>query len=491
MLFVPSTLSSLWDTWLYYKDDTHYLFYLASTRLDRPWDAIGLAISSDGVHFADQGMVIFKAPDAQYLGAGHTWRAGDKYIFNFSECRNGTLEIFFAESDDLVHWTRIPTEESVSRLDPRWYAEGTEFSDQRWDNIWVLSDASGEGFIGYVTAVAKDGPIGLRGTCASVRSLDGRRFVTGAPVIDPGVWGDKLEIGGVERIDGTYYMFAAQAEIPLGLRWTAHHAQAAGGVYVLRSASQDGPFVLDPRQKPVLVSAPQHYTYFCRFYPAGEDMLASHHAITPVRDIVNFYPKPGTYLAPLKKVAVNDGILTFKWWAGNEALKGKWLAVDTNYLIGRGLCSEPGTRDGQIVFEAHAGGQLALPFHYNLDKGVVLEVLLSVVAHDAPYSGAGLLIESGSAWAGTLMVADNAGKFVIGSYNGYAFRAEDSKDIPPASATPQQWRVLIRGTLVEVYIDDMFVQAYTLPEAATGRLVLISEAGTVTAEHVCIWEMDL
>ncbi len=488
MLLNPPTASSLWDTWLFYEDGVHYLFYLASTRLDRPWDSIGMATSADGVHFEDRGKVIFKADDATYLGAGHTWKAGEKYYFNFSEDRNGTLEIFFAESDDLLNWRRIPADESISRLDPNWYAEGTEFSAQRWDNIWVIDDDEG-GYYGYVTAVAKEGPIGLRGTCASVTSPDGRVFTTGAPVIDPGVWGDKLEIGGVEKIGDQYFMFAAQAEIPLGLRWSAHHAQAAGGVYVLRSDSKEGPFELDPRQPPVLVSAPEHYTYFSRFYRCGDEMLSCHHSITPVRDIVNVYPKAGSYLAPLKKVQIDDGILSYRWWPGNEALKGRALPTGLEYAAGRGLTQAPTTTADSATFDAAAGGQLELPISYDLAKGIVFEVTLAVVAHDAPLSSAGLMIETGSPWSGSLAIADNSGRFSIGAYNSYAFRAADSKAVPAGSS--QRWRVLIKDTLVEYYIDDAFVQAFTLPESPTGRLVLIAESATVTATDVGVYEMTL
>jgi len=488
VLLNPPTASSLWDTWLFYEDGVHHLFYLASTRLDRPWDSIGLATSTDGVHFEDQGKIIFKADDATYLGAGHTWKAGDTYYFNFSEDRNGTLEIFFAESDDLRTWRRIPAEESISRLDPRWYAEGTEFSAQRWDNIWVIEDEEG-GYFGYVTAVAQDGPIGLRGTCASVSSPDGRVFTTGAPVIESGIWGDKLEIGGVERIGDHYYMLAAQAEIPLGLRRTAHHAQAAGGMYVLRADRKEGPFVLDPRQQPLLVSAPQHYTYFSRFYPCGDEMLSCHHAITPVRDIVNVYPKPGSYLAPLKKVVAIDGILSYAWWPGNEALKGRLLPTGLEHARGRGLSTAPQLGGDTVVFDAPAGGLLEIPVGHDLDKGIVLEATLSCAAH-AELAGAGVLIETGGRWSGSLALADTDGVFSIGSYNGYAFRAADSKRVA-AAGEAQRWRVLVRQSLVEYYIDDAFVQAFTLPEPPTGRLLFVAESAQVSVSDLRVWEMTL
>ncbi len=491
MLFIPSTCSALWDTWLYHRDGVHYLFYLANSRPDRPWDGIGMATSSDGVHFADHGLVVEKAPDAEYLGAGHTWKVGDTYVLNFSECRDGTLEIFFAESDDLLTWRRIPAAESTSRLDPAWYAEGTEISDQRWDNIWVVPDQDGDGYFGYVTAVAKDGPVGLRGTCASVRSQDGRRFVTGPPVVAPGVWPDRLEIGGAERIDDAYYMFAGLAEIPLGLRWASHHPQAVGGMYVMRSARQEGPFELDPRQQPVLVSAPDHHTYFTRFYPVGDEMLACHHSVAPSRHIATIRPKPGTYLAPLKSVVVSDGLLHLAWWQGNEALKGAELDTLLDHTEDRCLSAPAELDAGALVLEAPLAGQAAMPVSYDVRQGLVIEATMSASPYDARPAGVGLLIEGSTRWGGTAMVADTEGSFRIGETNGYTFRDRDAKQLVSGSAEPQRWRVLIRHTLVEVYVDDRLVQCYSMPEQPGGRLAFVAEAGTATVRDVHVWRMTL
>lgn len=491
MIFSPSTNSTLWDVWLYHEDDVHYLFYLANSRPDRPWDGIGLATSQDGVHYDDHGLIVKKADDAEYLGAGHTWWTGDRYVLNFSECRSGTLEIFFAESDDLRSWRKIPAEESTSRLDPRWYAEGTEISDQRWDNIWAIPDASGDGFFGYVTAVAQEGPVGLRGTCASVTSTDGRTFVTGPPVIEPGVWPDRLEIGGAERIGDDYYMFAALAEIPLGLEWARHHAQGVGGVYVLRSSHQEGPFELDPRQAPVLVSAPDHHTYFARFYRYGNEMLAAHHSLDSSRFIATVQPKMGTYFAPLKKVQVDDGILSLRWWHGNDALKGSELPTALDLVEGRCLEGEAKPGGGLLVLDAPLAGQAALPVKYDLDSGVVVEAHLTTRQRDARPASVGLLIEGDSPWNGTLLVSDTQGRFSVGTTNGYTFKDEDGKDVPPLTEAGQNWRVLIRGTFVEVYIDEALVQCFSLPEPPRGRIAFVSGAGVATVSDIKVWQMNL
>jgi hypothetical protein len=377
-------------------------------------------------------------------------------------------------------------------LDPRWYAaEGTTFSDQRWDNIWVLERDDGPGYFGYVTAVAKDGPEGLRGTAASVLSEDGRHFRAGPPVIPTGVWGDKLEIGSVERIGDAYYMLAAQAEIPLGLRWTAHHPQAVGGVYVLRSERLEGPFELDPRQRPLLVSAPQHYTYFARYCRTDDAILVSHHSITPVRDIVNVFPKPGSYLAPLKEVRCADRLLELVWWDGNHALAGADLPTLADAADGRALSRPLTTTDGRIEATAPAGGLICLPARYDLERGVMLEADLRVRAADRPIAGVGVFVEGQRAWSGTVLLVDTRSEFAIGPYNGYAFRAEDTKATPHDPTSPGRWRVLIRGTFLEVYIDERFIQSYTLPDAPGGRIGFVVESGEVSVENIRVRALTL
>ena len=97
----------MWDTWLYYHEGKHYLFYLHNSRADVRWDGMSVAVSTDGVHFDDHGPIIHKADDAVWMGTGMVWRVGEKFMLNFSEERADLQEIFFAESDDLLHWQRL------------------------------------------------------------------------------------------------------------------------------------------------------------------------------------------------------------------------------------------------------------------------------------------------------------------------------------------------------------------------------------------------
>ena len=83
----------MWDTWLYQSNEQYYLFYLAQSQPDASWDNISLAISEDGVHWDEHGVILSKKEDAVWMGTGSTWISPDfekdgKFYINFSEWKN-------------------------------------------------------------------------------------------------------------------------------------------------------------------------------------------------------------------------------------------------------------------------------------------------------------------------------------------------------------------------------------------------------------------
>lgn len=494
MIFKPAIVARMWDTWLYYHEGKHYLFYLHNSRADARWDGMSVAVSEDGVHFVDHGPIIHKASDAVWLGTGMVWRVGDTFMLNFSEERNGDQSISFAESTDLLHWQRLPDEEYLSLADARWYAGTTRFGSQRWDCIWVLPNAAGPGYIGFLTAVAKSGPPGLCGTAGCVVSDDGRHFRAVPPVIDTGLWGDHVEVGAVESIGGRYYMLLGVGSMPLGARHLSRLPGGEGGMFILAADDQVGPYELDPRQPLLLGSSPHLYTYFARFYRHGDTLLLNHHTV-PRR----WQPDSpqDIYFAPLKEVQCDAaGILSLHWWAGNKALKGAAQAVvleqcQLHRLLPEDCHFEAGAEGGELHAHAAAGGLAILPVHYDLARGVILEAEVSLAAANGPLCGVGLFIEGDRSGRGTILLQQSQGQFQIGPYDGYAFRPEDGKPLPLALNQSSRWRLLVRGTNVELYVNDELIQCYALSHAPSGRLGIVIEAANVRVSHVQAWEMTL
>jgi hypothetical protein len=496
MIYRPSIAPFMWDTWLYHHEGKHHLFYIQKPGPDAASDSIGVAISEDGVHFEELEPIIHRAKDATKLGSGMVWRAGKHFMLNFCEARQGVQEIFFAESNDLLHWRRLPDEEYVCRADTRWYADSLQFAKQRWDCIWVLPRDDAPGFIGFLTAVSRNGPPGLRGTIGSVLSDDGRHFHAGPPAVEPGVWSDRVPpLGAVEKIGDRYYaLLGVHPEMPLGARHAPWLLAGEGGMYVLVSDQQTGPYRLLADNPPLLGSRPIHYAYFGRFYRFENELLFNHHSVTRRLGF------DGSF-APLKSVHSDDaGLLSLRWWPGNEVLKGPQRPSPFADSILYGLRPDQvSISQGRLQLSAEAGGFAILPIEYDTARGVILEAEVVTLASDAPLYGSGIFVEEEPVnrslpWegtCGTLLLSQSNGRLTVGPHNHYGFTPVDDKCLPFFPAESSRWRLLLRDVHVELYVDDELVQCYTLMDKATGRLGFAVEACTVTVKNVRVWEMSL
>lgn len=458
MLFCPSTVSAMWDTWLHHHQGTWYLYYLITER--GLGEGIGLATSPDGVHFADQGPVLGRADDALWLGTGSVWRspafdADGTFLANFSEWRGRDQVIHIAESRDLRSWRRLGPETDFA-IDPRWYERTPRRwswlfaprsmplmllamatgAARRWDSIHAVPRPEG-GFHGYWTASVRGRPGFGFG-----QSADGRRWEALAPPeID---WGPlppphDVELGAVE---------------PIGGRWFALVGSLANrGMLTLQAERPEGPFHLARRNGAVLTSGSLRLnTYYARFFRAPEGVLVHHHAIT--RRLTR-HLRPVCWLAPLKRALVDDeGTLRLGWWPGNEALLGERRPFDTSATV-------------------------------DLAEGVVLTTTVEVAGGGAAVvfgtrrgHGVGLWIHPG-------------GVVTIGaaSHDGRERKTWERHDrgLPPKAR--YDLRLLARDTLVELYLDDVLLQAYSLPLTVDGRLALVAGTGGAAFHDAALHRM--
>ena len=100
MVFTPANpKNSMWDTWLYARTaptsgtgPRFYMNYLSSCDAScggatgGAWNGVGAALSADGVHYADEGVVIHKDDGAVWLGSGSVLQTADgTFVMNFSQ----------------------------------------------------------------------------------------------------------------------------------------------------------------------------------------------------------------------------------------------------------------------------------------------------------------------------------------------------------------------------------------------------------------------
>ena len=456
----PQT-GNMWDTWMYLHKGTYYLYYLGISG-DQLWDNVSMASSPDGVHWTEIGPVFLMHPKAMCMGSGSTWKSPDfekdgKFFINFVrtfpgyESAEGNLDlssrlkngfppktILFGESTDLIHWKLLDRAKYGFVPDTRWYEPGGA-----WDCIDAIPRPGG-GFYGYWTATPK---AETGGTVGFGQTLDGVRWEALPPPKTPGV--ERGEIGGVEKIGEKFYMMQ-------------------GHNFVMRTLIADqpqGPFLPATKNFRLLSG----HTYFTRFLPTPDGLLVNHHAISSE-------PAPGfgsreVYFSPLKSAILDDeGTLRLGWWKGNEKMKHEPIKVQL-----------PGGEPGKRTPIAMLGNT------FDAKRGVILEGTLKL-PEDAGSPRRGLYIEYGPD-SGSAILIDTIGAAELGSIksDGSGFKSEKQVNREMQFGRPAAFRLLLKHSMLEFYIDDILIECFRLPGDATGRIGLIRGSDSQAIGKLKAW----
>ena len=503
MFYKPEKVIEMWDTWLYYNEGVHYLFYLhKSSGKNLPQDVFGfdglsLATSTDGIHYKEIGPIIEKNDDAEWLGTGSTWKAGNDFILNFSESKGGVQNIFFAKSKDLINWQRLG-DEYRSSPDSKWY---DDTKNGRWDCIWTNPKEKG-GFFGYLTARPWDCPPG--DSVGMVESSDGINWNAMAPPeFDWGDWPENSlgEVGAIEKIGSYYYLLLNHFEYNTGNDIPGHKLSSRSGMHTFISDSPNGPF--RPQKKAYrLLTGPRPMGCFTRFYKKDKDMLVNHHWI-------EYYSgKEIIWMAPLKKAIVDKNkCLRLGYWDGNEKAKGKEISIDLSsskrVFPPRVDQEAVATPDSYTADELYGGRVVLLKNSFDIQRGFILEGTMKIGSINKCCGGIGIFIEEErEKLRGTAIIAQTGGITEIGSLKvSFAhdqpylalssFSPDDVIDTGIIADKDNKFRLLLRRTMLEFYINDLLIQCYSLPEIPTGRIGIVFESGKVCFKDFKAWEMDI
>ena len=424
MFYKPNSpeTGDLSDNWLYLHDGTYYLYLLANTANGS--HNISMAVSSDGVHWREKGRIQSKRHGANWMGSGSTWRSpthdrDSKFFMNFSEWRGPRQTIFFAESTDLLKWKRLDDKYEFKQ-DTRWYEQ-----DGRWDCIYTIPRPGGALF-GYWTATPKAETGGRFGFG---QTSDG---ITWEALSPPKVYGVGAgEVGAVEKIGQKYYMM-------FGTRLADGH-----GMVTLVADRPEGPFHAAKKNFRVLTG----HTYFSRFFPTPDGVLVNH----PSR------AGEPQYLAPLKSAVVDEeGTLRLGWWKGNEKLKHEPIEVKL-----------------PVGAESDDAPVAILENRFDADRGIILEGTIALPPPEDSQRR-GLYVECGPGHGVGILVA-SGGAVELGTMKSDAteFKVVKGVNREMQFGRPAKFRLLLKYALIEFYLDDILIECYGLPKAATGRVGLI------------------
>lgn len=431
---------NMWDVWLWHHEDTYYLYSLCKSG--KEWDNISMARSPDGVHWVEIGPVLSKASDVTWMGTGSTWKnpvAGAKPAFqlNYSLWKGERQTIFFAQSDDLVNWTPCgPQQEFVQ--DERWYER-----NGRWDCIWTMPRPEG-GLYGYWTATPKPGTGAVFGFGESV---DGITWKALEPPKVSAVGVDACEVGAIEKVGDRYFMLIG-----------THFKHVNGHMQVLVADKPQGPFRQQTRNQYLLggwTILKGHWicdtqTYFARFFQSSSGLLVCHHAIE--RGYTD--PFQQVHVGLLKGTDIDaDGTLRLTWWPGNEALKHQPVAV-----------SSPNA--------SATGPILMLDQTLDAEAGFLLEGTIELPrALAAPR---GLFIEHGKNTGAIIQFyADGRAELGVINVDGSGYELERMVNRDRRFKRQNHFRLLLKGSLLEIYLEDFLMECFSLRAGATGRIGLV------------------
>jgi len=430
MLFKSETAPKTWDGWIYYHEGIYYLYYLISEHF--ACDGLAVATSQDGVQWQDRGWVLRHSDKmVRYFAFGSVWKdirfaETMRFLCSYSEWHmegdKNVQTLLFAWSHDLSQWNKFE-EEFAFRIDERYYkriepvTQGP-WEDPRWDGMCVVPRAEG-GYYGYWTATPTD----FLGFGFGV-SLDGLYWeALEPPQIE---WGDTpkmyfIEVGGVQKIEGKYYAMLAD------------YASVNCGMFNFVSDTPSGPFRPSSRNFGLMRNQSKMHAYFARFLDSPDGILVNHHTLAEGQFSEAHYV---VYYAPLKKARIIDGTLYFAWWHGNDKLKRREVKLNPS--------------GEQVQFETAQGllleGEQTLPG--------------KLMIRNDNETGVGILV-------------NDQGITEIGPINSdwTGFKCEERVDREIAFGGSPRFRLLLNRTMLEFYLNDIFIQCYTMEKESNGIIV--------------------
>ena len=430
--FTPSRKGQIWDTWVYFHEGWYYLYYLAG-HFNR-WDGHELALSDDGLHWKEQGVMIKPREGVTWMGTGHIWKSPDfgrnpTWVINYSEWFGDKQDIMFATSTNLLDWTKVDEKHRFVQ-DKRWYQE-----KGRWDCIDTVLRPDGS-LYGYFTADPDPDKVKYR-PCGFgfAESKDGIAW-TALPPIEGDISG---EFGGIQKIGEKYYIIISEGRVAVGDR-------------------PEGPFLGQAKNHNVFGKGCD--IYFPRFF---------HNA--PGGPLVNhFYTNGAIFAAPIKAIDIDrEGIMRLKWWKNNDNLKA--TPVETK-LVAAGAGYTPSIR--------------MLDQNLDLGRTSVIEGEVDLSRQRPEDRGQGIFFDSGNGQGQCLLLARDKVRFGEIKADGSSLKIQQTSTRDMEFGPTVSFRLLVRADMMEFYLNDYLMNLKRIK--CNGRIGLIDTEAESSFKNIRVWQ---
>ena len=191
-------------------------------------------------------------------------------------------------------------------------------------------------------------------------------------------------------------------------------------------------------------------------------MLVNHHSIARDGQVC---------FGTLKSALLDDaGTLRLGWWKGNDKLKEEAVEV-----------KPPALRPGELPTVAMIGPEVD-PRH-----GLVLEGTFKLPASRESLP-VGLFLAQGND-SGTAILVHAGGVTELGPMraDGTGFKAEDRIDREWPFGPTVRFRLLLKGSLIEFYLEDLLIDCYSLPQNGSVRIGILPAGDPAALTALKAW----
>ncbi len=429
---------------------------------------IWMARSKDGVHWSDCGMVL--EDSEMQVWAMKVHKVDDMFVMNhgsFDEHGNqNTLRMLY--SYDLCNWKYFGEDmKIVSPLNP----DGTV---ARLDVMNVLK--YGDRYYGYAT-----------GRYGFLESKDGLKWefedstdvkVEFDDIMPPARSIDDMpiEVGDCAMVEGKCYLLAG---------WFGCFGTNGYGMYTLVADSPEGVFHPDQAAFRISGNSTRWVMLWARFCQTDKDLLVHGYMYDG-----HSYEIGNTWLPPMKKAIVDKfGHLRLAYWHGNDVMRGERIHMRQFEWEVFSCTKSAVTRTGEKLKKWNGNSILLssdecrvasgpafecsvaiLDVDVDMDPGVTVQGRIRLECDNRRQSipVGGIVLEE-TENTGTAILLECCGITRIGLLewrNQAKFFSDDEisgKDARPMGITPFEdhpFRLLLRGGMFELYIDDMYVETF-------------------------------
>ncbi len=487
-MFYKPIKERMWDTWMVNENSKYYLYYIRVSENGTRWDGISLAISDDLVHWVEYGTVLSMDTDAIWLGTGMIQKLGDtKYIMNYSQEKpEGEQKIYFAESADLIHWSKI--EGVVLEPDGKIYLKDKDSIPDaypRWDSLGVmnaLDPKQAPPYYAFLTSDTSNYQIeGKRGVLGCCTSNDGIHWTPIKPATEKTDIVPAFEVPEHFEMNGHHYVVFCTSS-KLGFQFDPYAKYLSGGTYYVHSENLLGPYDF-PNADPMLVGSRDldnvtmgsvgriiHENGKIIFYHIWGDQIADAW-IGPVKEVVEksegqiqlVYSTINDAIKDMSEILTHNHMNYYHTKKLGNIYPVLWIH-ENNHLEFKNLGSSGIFMSEPYVFCNQNNSLLSdgrvIEFEIALQKGL----------------GAGIVLQTASNQNVCLFLNQRDSsidftRITDGFCGNVVQQGITSKKVEFDWNTPKVVRVLVRRYFVEVYIDDVYINGLRLTEQFRNDLV--------------------